>query len=196
MSMDKPPQIPVAKGNGRNTEQPLADISRSTAPFPPAAVEPPVPAVDQSSVPSCPPLIANAGQAAWFAWEEFFYGKLRNEHTRRAYRRAIEQFLGWCEGRGLELHRIAPRDVGWYLDEHTGSPSSKKQQLAALRHFFDGLVLRHAIMLNPAASVRGERYQVIEGRRPKSRSNRPGRFWRVSTPATSSDFETGPSLPC
>ena len=51
--------------------------------------------------------------------------------------------------------------------EHTGSPSTKKQQLAALRHFFDGLVLRHAIMLNPAASVRGERYQVIEGKTPE-----------------------------
>ena len=126
-----------------------------------------MPAVDQSSVPSCPPLIASAGQAAWFAWEEFFYGKLRNEHTRRAYRRAVEQFLGWCERRGLELHGIAPRDVGWYLDQHTGSPSTKKQQLAALRHFFDGLVLRHAIMLNPAASVRGERYQVIEGKTPE-----------------------------
>ena len=45
--------------------------------------------------------------------------------------------------------------------------SSKKQPLAAIRHFFDGLVTRHAVMLNPAASVRGERYSVIEGKTPE-----------------------------
>ena len=167
MTIDNPPLTPVAKANGSNTEPPLADTSRSAGSLPPASVEPPMPAVVQSGAPPCPPLVASAGEAAWFAWEEFFYGKLRNQHTRRAYRRAVEQFLGWCERRGLELHRIAPRDVGWYLDQHPGSPSTKKQQLAALRHFFDGLVLRHAIMLNPAASVRGERYQVIEGKTPE-----------------------------
>ncbi len=145
----------------------LAKASGSDGSLPPSQVEPPVPAAAGSDVPACPRLIADAGQAAWFAWEEFFYGKLRNEHTRRAYRRAIEQFLGWCEERNLALHRIAPRDVGQYLDQHPGSPSTKKQQLAALRHFFDGLVLRHAIVLNPAASVRGERYQVIEGKTPE-----------------------------
>ena len=44
---------------------------------------------------------------------------------------------------------------------------TKKQHLAALRHFFDQLVTRHAVMLNPAASVRGERYQVVEGKTPE-----------------------------
>lgn len=37
--------------------------------------------------------------------------------------------------------------------------ATRKQHLAALRHYFDGLVTRHAIILNPALSVRGERYQ-------------------------------------
>ena len=36
-----------------------------------------------------------------------------------------------------------------------------------MRHFFDGLVVRHAIILNPALSVRGERYQVVEGKTPE-----------------------------
>jgi integrase/recombinase XerD len=36
-----------------------------------------------------------------------------------------------------------------------------------LRHFFDCLVTRHAILLNPALSVRGERYEVIEGKTPE-----------------------------
>jgi len=38
--------------------------------------------------------------------------------------------------------------------------ATRKQHLAALRHYFDGLVTRHAIILNPALSVRGERYEV------------------------------------
>jgi integrase/recombinase XerD len=45
--------------------------------------------------------------------------------------------------------------------------STCKQHLAALRHFFDGMVTRHAILLNPALSVRGERYEVVEGKTPE-----------------------------
>ena len=36
-----------------------------------------------------------------------------------------------------------------------------------LRHFFDTLVSRHVLILNPAASVRTERLQVIEGKTPE-----------------------------
>ena len=36
-----------------------------------------------------------------------------------------------------------------------------------MRHFFDSLVSRHAVLLNPAALVRGERLQVIEGKTPE-----------------------------
>ncbi len=111
-----------------------------------------------------------AGQAAVFAAEEFFYGTIRNEHTRAAYRRAVDRFLVWCERRGLELARIAPRDVGQYFDglrkENLGI-ATRKQHLAAIRHFFDGQVTRHAVILNPALSVRGDRYAMIEGKTPE-----------------------------
>jgi len=114
--------------------------------------------------------VRRAGQAAVFAAEEFFYGTIRNEHTRAAYRRAVDRFLAWCERRGLELARIAPRDVGQYFDglrkENLGI-ATRKQHLAAIRHFFDGMVTRHAIILNPALSVRGDRYAVIEGKTPE-----------------------------
>ncbi len=49
----------------------------------------------------------------------------------------------------------------------TTSIATRNQHLSALRHFFDGLVTRHAIVLNPAHSVRGERYSVIEGKTPE-----------------------------
>ena len=67
----------------------------------------------------------------------------------------------------LELHQIAPKHVGQYLDELPYAAATKKVHLSALRHFFDELVVRHAVVLNPAASVRGERYQVIEGKTPE-----------------------------
>src|SRR5437016_4850546 len=118
-----------------------------------------------------PEILRRAGKAAVFAAEEFFYGRIRNEHTRAAYLIAVRRFLQWAEARGLELMRIAPRDVGQYLDwlrKNDTSVATRKQHLAAIRHFFDGLVTRHAVILNPALSVRGERYQVVEGKTPEN----------------------------
>jgi integrase/recombinase XerD len=67
----------------------------------------------------------------------------------------------------MELHGISPADVGRYLDGLATSVASKKQVLAALRNFFDCMVTRHAVVLNPALSVRGERYSVLEGKTPE-----------------------------
>lgn len=114
-----------------------------------------------------PVLIDQAGPNARFAYEEFFHAKVRNRHTRRAYRRAVVLFLDWCADRHRQLQHIMPADVGKYLEQLSLSVASRKQVLAALRHFFDGMVTRHAIPLNPALSVRGERYQVLEGKTPE-----------------------------
>ena len=114
-----------------------------------------------------PALIESAGGAAKFAWEEFVYGRLRNAGTRRAYLFAVQRFLGWCDERRVDLVRIAPAHVGRYLDEQEYAPATKKLHLSAIRHFFDELVLRHVVFLNPAAAVRGERLQVVEGKTPE-----------------------------
>jgi len=114
-----------------------------------------------------PKLVLNAGTAALFAYDEFFRGTLRNPHTRTAYGRAVTAFLRHVEALGLSLAQITPGMVGAYLDGLSFSAPSKKLTLAALRRFFDALVLRHVVMLNPAATVRGERYEVIEGKTPE-----------------------------
>lgn len=114
-----------------------------------------------------PTLVESAGAAAQFAWEEFIYGKIRNPHTRAAYERAIRRFLSHCERLNKQLPTVSPRDVGSYLDEQDYAPATKKLHLSAIRHFFDTLVTRHVILLNPAHSVRGERLQVIEGKTPE-----------------------------
>jgi integrase/recombinase XerD len=114
-----------------------------------------------------PAMVADAGKAARYVWEEYFSGEIRNPHTRRAYRHAVRRFLAWAASEGVALPEVSPGLVGRYLDQHQASVPTKKQHLAALRGFFDKLVLRHVVILNPAAAVRGERYQVIEGKTPE-----------------------------
>ena len=64
--------------------------------------------------------------------------------------------------------RITPGHVGDYLTGLiTLATPTKKLRLAALRKFFDVLVVRHVVVLNPAASVRAERYAVVEGKTPE-----------------------------
>jgi site-specific recombinase XerD len=105
-----------------------------------------------------------------FATEEFFWARIRNPHTRTAYRHAVGRFLAWAQASELALGAISPAAVAGYLDglQAAGlSIATRKQHLAALRQFFDALVVRHVIALNPAASVRGERYQQVEGKTPE-----------------------------
>ena len=68
---------------------------------------------------------------------------------------------------GVELRQITPGVAGEYVGQLEGSAPTKNQALAALRHFFDGLVTRHAVALNPFASVRGVKHRVAEGATPE-----------------------------
>src|SRR5438105_9203741 len=98
----------------------------------PLALNPP-----SSLLSQFPEIISRAGKAAVFAADEFFYGRIRNEHTRAAYLIAVRRFLLWAEARGLELRGITPKDVGQYIDglrKENTSVATRKQHLAALRH--------------------------------------------------------------
>ena len=114
-----------------------------------------------------PALVARAGGPAAQAWTDFFDGKVRNDHTRRAYARSVRHFLAWCEGQGLELARVMAGDVGRYLRQLSGGPAKKKGTLAALRKYFRLLVERHVCLVNPAAEAETERYDVVEGKTPE-----------------------------
>ncbi len=117
-----------------------------------------------------PDIIHRAGRNAVFAAQEFFTGLVRNPHTRRAYMKAVTNFLQWMEKHGGgELNQIAPWHVGQYFEQLTPTTSiaTRNARLSALRHFFDNLVNRHAIALNPAHTVRGEKLNVVEGRTPE-----------------------------
>ena len=111
--------------------------------------------------------LARAGGAAVFASDEFFGARIRNPHTRRAYGRAVARFLAWVEDEGVDLARVTPGMAGRFIDSLTGGPAAKQQALSGCRQYCAGLVQRYAMILNPFASVTGERYQVIEGRTPE-----------------------------
>ena len=128
-----------------------------------------------------PAIITAANKNAAFAYAEFFGAEIDSSHTYRAYRGAVDRFLAWCESKGFELQTIGPSAVGEYIRKltkfkrvgnnfvETDEPASKptkKLHLAAIRHFFDTLVVRHAVVLNPAHSVRGPRYSQTEGKTP------------------------------
>jgi integrase/recombinase XerD len=114
-----------------------------------------------------PELVERAGGAARFAWEEFFFAEHHNPHTQRAYESAVRKFLSWCEEEEVELASISPGMVGKYLVGLGGSAAKRNQHLSALRGFFDRMVQRHVVLLNPAASVSGVKETVVEGKTPE-----------------------------
>lgn len=122
--------------------------------------------------PGLPAIVEAAGVNARFAYAEFFGDAISNDYTRNAYRHAVHRFLRWSDSRELDLQRIPPGSVGQYIRTLTtfdGNPAAKPTQklhLAALRKFFDVLVQRHAIVLNPAASVRGPKVKTLTGKTP------------------------------
>lgn len=114
-----------------------------------------------------PPLVAVAGEHAQTRFWEFFVSNIRNPHTRRAYGRAIGEFLAWCERQGVaSLADVQPLHVGAYVEALTRSHSAPtaKQRLAAIRMLFDWLVTGQIVPVNPAASVRGPKHVVKVGK--------------------------------
>jgi len=122
-----------------------------------------VPADAEFSSPP-PLLISQAGEVPQDAWHDFF-GSIQNDYTRAAYEHAVRRFLTWLPSH-LAPEKIKPAMVGRYIAKHTGSIPTRKLHLAALRKFFDLLVERHIMVINPAACVRGLRYEAIEGKTP------------------------------
>lgn len=115
-----------------------------------------------------PALIADAGEQAAWRYIDFFTANIRNPNTRRAYARACNQFLAWCEERGLTLGTIRPYNVALYIEarQQTHSAPDVKQRLAAVRMLFDWLITGQVIPTNPAAAVRGPKHVVKTGKTP------------------------------
>ena len=118
---------------------------------------------------SLPVLITTAGDRAGTRFLEFFGANIRNPHTRRAYARAVTDFLAWCADVGvLSITQVQPLHVASWVELqtlHHAAPTAK-QRLAAVRHLFDWLVIGQVVPINPAASVRGPNHIVKAGKTP------------------------------
>ncbi len=68
----------------------------------------------------------------------------------------------------LSIAAVQPLHVAAWIEGRTRERSAPtvKQQLAAIRHLFDWLVMGQVVPLNPAASVRGPAYSVRKGKTP------------------------------
>ncbi|WP_195833129.1 site-specific integrase, partial [Burkholderia pseudomallei] len=89
-----------------------------------------------------PTLVVAAGERAGVRFVEFFASAIRNPHTRRAYARAVGDFLGWCAGAGVpSLTAVQPLHVAAWVELQTTTHAAPtvKQRLAAIRHLFDWL---------------------------------------------------------
>jgi len=116
-----------------------------------------------------PSLVATAGERASIRFLEFFAAAIRNPHTRRAYSRAVADFLAWCADHAVpSIAAVQPLHVATWIEMQTRERAapSVKQQLAAIRHLFDWLVTGQVIPTNPAASVRGPSHVVRQGKTP------------------------------
>jgi site-specific recombinase XerD len=132
-----------------------------------------------------PAIIADLGDEAAWRYVEIFTANIRSPNTRRAYLRACNRFLGWCEDRSLTLAAIRPHDVATYVEglQAAVQAPSVKQQLAAIRMLFNSLVTRQVVPTNQAAAVRGPKHVVKTGKTPVLE----GEEWRKlldSIPAT------------
>ena len=119
--------------------------------------------------PVLPAIVTAAGERASIRFLEFFASTIRNPHTRRAYARAVTDFLAWCEKHGvLSITTVQPLHVGSWIELQTRERSAPtvKLRLAAIRHLFDWLVMGQVVPLNPAASVRGPAHSVRKAKTP------------------------------
>ena len=123
----------------------------------------------EGETPQLPSIITNGGDGTARRFVEFFAVNIRNPNTRRAYARAVKQFMAWCEERGaFQIDQITPMAVAAYLEERTRerNPQTVKQELAAIRMLFDWLVTGQVVPMNPASAVRGPKYSVKKGKTP------------------------------
>jgi|GEM_PF-2950769 len=92
-----------------------------------------------------PAIIADIGEEAIEHFVNFFTAEIKNHNTRAAYGMAVAKFLRGCELQGLGLREIKPVTVAGYIESLKLSVPSVKQHLAAIKRFFDYLVVKQVI---------------------------------------------------
>ena len=116
-----------------------------------------------------PTIVIAAGARASYRFLEFFTAQIRNPNTRRAYARAVYDFLAWLEVSGVaSITAVSSVHVAAYVEDlgRRQSAPSTKQSLAAIRMLFDWLATGGVLPFNPATAVRGPRHSARSGKTP------------------------------
>jgi site-specific recombinase XerD len=81
-----------------------------------------------------PALVAATGEKAAIRFIDFFTSNIRNPNTRKAYAKAVGEFLAFCQQTGIaSLETIRPVHVAAYVEMMTRSrsaPTTKQCQQA------------------------------------------------------------------
>lgn len=123
------------------------------------------------TIKSWPVAVAAASSRAKFSILQFFAAEIANEHTKRAYLRAAEDFFiaaATMPG-GDRLESIMSLHVAAWLDlmETQGlSSPTIKLRLAAVRALFQALVRDQVLPTDPTVVVRGPKHSVTSGKTP------------------------------
>ena len=88
-----------------------------------------------TSSPALPALIAAAGDRASRRFLEFFAANIRNPHTRRAYGRAVAEFLAWCDDNQVRsIAAVQPLHVAaWIEMQHAESAPPRPSRRGSRR---------------------------------------------------------------
>ena len=79
-------------------------------------------------------------------------GSVRSPHSKRAYRAALTDFLGWCRTSGTaEFSKAAVQEYRSALEQRNLSPSSIKLQMSAIRR--NGVRLGNWLSLRQAEDL-------------------------------------------
>jgi hypothetical protein len=78
--------------------------------------------------PNLPALIAASGERASLRFLEFFAANIRNPHTRRAYSRAVSEFMTCCEdNRVTSITAMQPLHVSAWIEQQTRACGPDRQ---------------------------------------------------------------------
>ena len=128
---------------------------------------PPAPGPGKKKHQDAVPALFSRDEAVAIRTVEFFAVTIHNQHTRKAYARAVAAFNAWCMAFGIsDVRQVQHMHVAAYIEGLQLAATSIKQHLAALRMLFDWLVLGQVLPVNPANSVRPPRLLVEEGKTP------------------------------
>ena len=95
---------------------------------------------------------------------------MKNEHTKRAYRRDIADFIEFAGLASIEELRLVQRShVIAYSDElerRQLSPASMRRKLSSLSSLYDYLCSLNAVSINPVAGVKRNTMGANQGNTP------------------------------